>query len=98
VQTKPLDIIFCMPHPDDIEITCGGTVAKLVQQGHRVGIVHMTNGEPTPRGTIEERTRELHAAAEVLGVQHVEVLSLTNRELMDCPRVALRGRDRLSSP
>ena len=82
---QPLDIIFCMPHPDDIEITSGGTVAKLVQEGHKVGIVHMTNGEPTPRGTIESRMEELHAAAKVLGVAHVEVLSLTNRELMDGP-------------
>lgn len=85
MDPQPLDIIFCMPHPDDIEITCGGTVAKLVQQGHRVGIVHMTNGEPTPRGTIKARMEELHAAAKVLGVQHVEVLELTNRELMDGP-------------
>lgn len=84
-SSTPLDIIFAMPHPDDIEITCGGTVAKLVRQGHRVGIVHLTNGEPTPRGTLEQRTAELHAAAEILGVQHVEVLPLTNRELMDGP-------------
>lgn len=83
--TLELDIIFCMPHPDDIEITCGGTVAKLVRQGHRVGMVHMTNGEPTPRGTVEQRMKELEAAAEILGVQHLEVLKLTNRELMDGP-------------
>ncbi len=80
-----LDIIFAMPHPDDIEISCGGTVATLVEQGWKVGLVHMTNGEPTPRGTLETRMQELHAAAEILGVAHVEVLSLTNRELMDGP-------------
>lgn len=80
-----LDIIFTMPHPDDVEITCGGTIAKLVKLGHKVGIVHMTDGEPTPRGTPEDRRREMHAAAEMLGVHHVEVLGLTNRELMDGP-------------
>jgi len=80
-----LDVIFTMPHPDDIEITCGGTIAKLVATGHKVGIVHMTNGEPTPRGTPETRAAELARAAEILGVAHVEVLPLTNRELMDCP-------------
>ncbi|MBN2447585.1 MAG: PIG-L family deacetylase [Phycisphaerae bacterium] len=85
LSDQTLDIIFAMPHPDDVEITCGGTVAKLVSQGHRVGILHMTNGEPTPRGTLETRMRELHEAAEILGVAHVEVLPLTNRELMDCP-------------
>lgn len=74
-----------MPHPDDVEITCGGTIAKLVAQGHRVGVVHMTNGEPTPRGTPEVRAHELAAAAEILGVHALETLSLTNRELMDGP-------------
>ena len=80
-----LDIMFAMPHPDDLEITCGGTIARLVQLGYRVGVVHMTNGEPTPRGTPEVRARELAAASEVLGVTHVETLGLTNRELMDSP-------------
>jgi bacillithiol biosynthesis deacetylase BshB1 len=82
---ETLDIIFAMPHPDDIEITCGGTIAKLARLGHRVGIVHMTDGEPTPRGTPEVRAAELAAAAETLGVAHVETLTLTNRELMDGP-------------
>ncbi len=80
-----LDILFVMPHPDDVEITCGGTVAKLVKLGHRVGIVHMTDGEPTPRGTREVRAAEQAEAARVLGVHHVETLPLTNRELMDGP-------------
>ena len=35
-------------HPDDVEIACGGTLAKLAQQGYRVGIVDLTDGEPTP--------------------------------------------------
>jgi bacillithiol biosynthesis deacetylase BshB1 len=83
--TDTLDIIFAMPHPDDVEITCGGTLAKLVRQGHRVGIVHMTDGEPTPRGTPEVRAAELAEASRILGVQHVETLKLTNRELMDGP-------------
>lgn len=80
-----LDVIFVMPHPDDLEITCGGTIAKLVKLGHRVGIVHMTNGEPTPRGTPELRAAETAAAAKILGVQVVDTLPLTNRELMDGP-------------
>lgn len=36
------------PHPDDQELGMGGTIARLVQQGHKVHIVDMTNGEPTP--------------------------------------------------
>ena len=56
---EPLDIIFAMPHPDDVEITCGGTIARLVDLGYRVGVLHMTNGEPTPRGTPQVRAAEL---------------------------------------
>lgn len=82
---ETLDIIFAMPHPDDVEITCGGTVARLAQLGHKVGILHMTDGEPTPRGSPAQRAEELAAAARTLGAAHVEVLPLTNRELMDGP-------------
>ncbi len=85
MSDTPLDIIFAMPHPDDVEITCGGTIAKLVKLGYRVGVVHMTNGEPTPRGTPEVRAQELAEAARILGVTHVETLKLPNRELMDSP-------------
>ncbi|MCC6360511.1 MAG: PIG-L family deacetylase [Phycisphaerales bacterium] len=84
-MSPTLDILFTMPHPDDLEITCGGTIAKLVKQGHKVGIVHMTNGEPTPLGTPEQRAAETAAASEILGVQTVVTLGLTNRELMDGP-------------
>lgn len=80
-----LDIVFAAPHPDDLEIGCGGTIARLVEQGYRVGMVHLTNGEPTPRGTLETRMAEARAAAEVLGAHVLEVLPLTNRELMDGP-------------
>lgn len=84
-MSPTLDILFTMPHPDDLEITCGGTIAKLVKQGHKVGIVHMTNGEPTPLGTPEQRAAETAAASEILGVKTVVTLGLTNRELMDGP-------------
>lgn len=83
-QSK-LDIVFTAPHPDDLEIGTGGTIASLVKQGYRVGMVHMTNGEPTPFGDPETRMKEMQAAADVLGVQVCENLGLTNRVLMDGP-------------
>ena len=83
MPSKQLDIIFAMAHPDDVEITCGGTIAKLTKLGYQVGILHMTNGEPTPRGTPEIRARELAEASRILGVAHVETLPLPNRELLD---------------
>ncbi|MCL2330790.1 MAG: PIG-L family deacetylase, partial [Phycisphaerae bacterium] len=84
-MNESLDILFAASHPDDLEIGCGGTIARLVEQGHRVGMVHLTNGEPTPRGTAEKRRAEARAAADILGVQVMEILPLTNRELMDVP-------------
>jgi len=63
----------------------GGAIAKLVKLGYRVGMVHLTDGEPTPRGAPEIRAREREAAAEVLGAQVCEMVGLPNRVLMDGP-------------
>ncbi len=84
-EVESLDIVFTAPHPDDLEIGMGGAIAKLVDQGYRVGMLHMTTGEPTPRGSLETRAAESAAASKVLGVAVCETLALTNRELMDCP-------------
>src|SRR6516165_7191946 len=80
-----LDVLAVGPHPDDLEITCGGTLAKLVRQGYRVGVLDLTTGEPTPRGSVETRAREAESARQVLGVPLRINLGLPNRELMDCP-------------
>jgi bacillithiol biosynthesis deacetylase BshB1 len=80
-----IDVLAVGPHPDDLEITCGGTLAKLVKQGYTVGILDMTSGEPTPRGTPEIRRAEAEAARQVLGVQLRVNLGLPNRVLMDAP-------------
>lgn len=85
MKDQTLDIVFAAPHPDDLEIGCGGAIALLAGQGYRVGMVHLTLGEPTPRGTPETRAREARAAAEILGAAHMEILPLPNRELMDGP-------------
>src|SRR3954453_21391038 len=88
-----LDVVAVGAHPDDLEITSGGTLAKLVRQGYRVGIIDLTTGEPTPRGSEELRAREAEAARQVLGV-HVRInLGLPNRVLMDGPE----GRFRLGT-
>ncbi|WP_437185869.1 PIG-L family deacetylase [Planctomicrobium sp. SH668] len=89
---EPLDVIAVGAHPDDVEIAVGGTLARLVQQGYRVGIVDLTDGEPTPNSPgPEHRLEEARLAAEILGV-HVRItLPLPNRRLFDCyeARVAL---------
>ena len=54
----PLDILVVAPHPDDAEISVGGTIAVSLQQNLRVGVVELTSGEPTPHGSLETRRRE----------------------------------------
>lgn len=80
----PLDVIAVGAHPDDVEIACGGTLAKLVRQGYRVGIVDLTDGEPTPASPGPEvRLAEAAEAADILGVHVRENLNLPNRRLFD---------------
>ena len=89
---EPLDVIAIGAHPDDVEIACGGTLAKLVGQGYRVGIVDLTDGEPTPNSPGPEvRFEEAEAAAKLLGAHERFHLEMPNRRLMDSfdHRVAL---------
>jgi bacillithiol biosynthesis deacetylase BshB1 len=79
-----LDVIAVGAHPDDVEIACGGTLAQLVRQGYRVGIVDLTDGEPTPGSAGPDvRLREAAEAARILGVHIRQTLELTNRRLFD---------------
>lgn len=69
-----LDVLAIGTHPDDVELCCGGTVARLVDQGYAVGILHLTRGERGTRGSVEERAKESERAAAALGVQQVDML------------------------
>ncbi|QDT06702.1 1D-myo-inositol 2-acetamido-2-deoxy-alpha-D-glucopyranoside deacetylase [Rubripirellula lacrimiformis] len=81
---EPLDVIAVGAHPDDVEIACGGTLAKLVDQGYRVGIIDLTDGEPTPNSPgPQARLQEAESAAAALGVHQRIQLQLTNRRLFD---------------
>ena len=96
-----LDVIAVGAHPDDVEIACGGTLARLVQQGYQVGIIDLTDGEPTPLSPGPEvRQEEARQAAEVLGIQTRVTLDLPNRRLFDCfeARVALAKEFRKYRP
>ena len=46
---EPFDVVAVGAHPDDVEIACGGTLARLVELGYRVAIIDLTDGEPTPQ-------------------------------------------------
>lgn len=83
-MVEQLDVIAVGAHPDDVEIAIGGTLARLVQQGLRVGIIDLTDGEPTPGSSgPEERLQEAQQAATILGVHLRKVLTLPNRRLFD---------------
>lgn len=100
-ETTHLDVIAVGAHPDDIEIACGGTLAKLSKQGYRCGIIDLTNGEPTPRCDDPSiRLAEADAAAKMLGVAVRRVLDFPNRQLFDGfdVRVALAKEFRRFKP
>jgi bacillithiol biosynthesis deacetylase BshB1 len=71
-----LDILVVAAHPDDVELGCGGTVAKHVAMGYKVGIVDFTRGELGTRGTPEIRLKEAAEAGKILGVSVRENLGL----------------------
>ncbi len=64
-----VDLLAIAAHRDDVELTCGGTLAKAVRAGHRVGILDLTQGETGTRGDAATRAAEAERAARVLGVQ-----------------------------
>jgi N-acetylglucosamine malate deacetylase 1 len=63
-----LDLLAIAAHPDDVELTCGGTLLKAHAQGHKTGILDLTAGEMGTRGTAEIRAKEAAAAAKILKV------------------------------
>ncbi len=63
-----LDALFVASHPDDIEITAGGTAIKLINEGKKVGIVDLTRGELSTRGTLQTRKKETEEASKVMGI------------------------------
>ena len=63
-----LDLLAIAAHPDDVELTCGGTLLKMAQKGYKTGILDLTEGEMGTRGTKETRAKEAAMAAKILNV------------------------------
>lgn len=76
-----LDVLAFGPHPDDLEIGLGATLAKHAALGHRVGLCDLTRGEMGSNGTPEERLQEAEAARVVLGAVWRENLGLPDRAI-----------------
>ena len=70
-----IDILAFGAHPDDVELSCGCTIYKEIQNGKTVGIIDMTKGELGTRGSVAIRKKEAAHAAELLGVSFRENLN-----------------------
>jgi bacillithiol biosynthesis deacetylase BshB1 len=76
-----LDVLAIGAHPDDVELSCGGTICKLVKQGRNVGLADLTGGELGTRGTPEVRAKEAADASKILGVAVRENLGLLDGDI-----------------
>jgi len=77
----PLDVLVVATHPDDAEIGVGGTIVHCARAGLRVGVLDLTDGEPTPHGTPEIRRQETTDATRLLGLAWRQNLGLPNRSV-----------------
>ncbi|MCG8608398.1 bacillithiol biosynthesis deacetylase BshB1, partial [bacterium] len=84
-----LDVLAFGAHPDDVELACGGTMIKLADEGYKTGVIALTQGELSTRGSIELREKEFEAAGEILG--------LTVQKMLDIPDgdVAVNSENKL---
>ena len=71
-MSAKLDFLAFGAHPDDVELGCGATIAKLISHGKKVGIIDLTKGELGTRGSAEIRTRETKEASKILGISSRE--------------------------
>ncbi len=76
-----LDLLAIAPHPDDVELTCGGTLLKMAEIGYRTGVLDLTRGEMGTRGTPEQRAREAAAAGRILRLAYRGNLGLPDTAL-----------------
>lgn len=95
-----LDVLIIAPHPDDAELGMGGSIARMLAEGLTVGVLDLTNGEPTPHGSPERRRAETQAASHALGLSWRENLGLPNRSLLPTleARAQLAGMIRREQP
>ena len=88
-DTAPIDILAFGAHPDDVELSAGGTLVKAARQGKRTGIVDLTRGELGTRGSAALRAEEAANAAKALGLAVRENLGLKDGLPDDDERVIL---------
>lgn len=85
-----LDLLAIAAHPDDVELTCGGTLLKMAQRGYKTGILDLTAGEMGTRGTPELRAKEAAKAAKLLGVKWRDTLGVQDSDVQPLRQHKLR--------
>jgi len=90
-----LDVLSIVAHPDDTELTCGGTVIKMAQAGYKVGVLDLTAGESGSRGNALLREREARKASKILGLAHRENLYLPDAGIEDRREYKLKIAQRI---
>jgi N-acetylglucosamine malate deacetylase 1 len=85
-----LDLLAIAAHPDDVELTCGGTLLKTAQLGYKTGILDLTQGEMGTRGTVETRTKEAATAAKILRVSWRGTLGVPDSDVQPTRQHKLR--------
>jgi bacillithiol biosynthesis deacetylase BshB1 len=100
MATVTVDVLAVAAHPDDVELTCGGTLLRALQFGRRTAIIDLTAGETGTRGSPEVRAAEAQVAAAVLGLSARENLGLPDAGLVNTPdtRTLLARRIRHYAP
>ena len=95
-----LDALAFGAHPDDVELTCAGTLIKLFELGYSVGMISLTKGEMGTRGTAEIRRAEFEASARIMGLSATKLLDIPdgNIELSQENRLQVIEQIRLFQP
>lgn len=78
MSNNKLDILAFAAHPDDVELSCGGTLIKHIAMGYSVGIVDLTQGELGTRGTADTRKSEADGAGKIIGISARENLMMSD--------------------
>ena len=97
---EQVDVLTIAAHPDDVELTCAGTLMRMIHQGYSAGILDLTQGEMGTRGTPEIRAREAEAAAAIIGARWRERMDLGDARLTSSieNRLAVAERIRAAKP
>ncbi|MEO7962933.1 MAG: bacillithiol biosynthesis deacetylase BshB1 [Gemmatimonadaceae bacterium] len=89
LSNEPLQLLAIVAHPDDAELTCGGTLLKSARAGHRVGVLDLTAGEMGSRGSVEIRAAEAARANAILQLTLRETLGLPDAAIQNTPETRL---------